>query len=239
MTYKPPTMAGVLSRNALRAVREPWLLLGSVLGGGAAWAVGIPATGSAGVTALMLAVGAGVGIFRTPEPEADDAATDEIRLRPGTPQAGLVAALAGYVADLTALREGRLPEPLVDSAIEALTAARSAYGTARRTAAAVDALDDAVARSQTARRRLGRNVGSIAEAEGRMMRRRQELTAKLETGVAGVAEVYTKLLELSASLGSMGIAGGDELGDVSASLDSLRGAFDELEADTKKVPELG
>ncbi|GAB7004892.1 hypothetical protein JCM18899A_23650 [Nocardioides sp. AN3] len=241
MTDTPPTMAGALGRRALASLREPWLLVTSAFGGGIAWAVGIPAAEAVGVTALMLAAGAAIGALRPGEETSDwdDDPTADIRLRPGTQQAALVAALEGYVDDLTRFRSGHLPGPLVDSAIEALVAAKSAYGTARRTAAAIDALDDAVARSRAARHRLGSDVGSIADAEGRMMHRRAELAGKLQTGVAGVAEVYTKLLELSASMDSMDLAGGEDLGDVSSSLDALRGAFSELEADNDRAPELG
>ena len=241
MTDKPPTAAGVLGRKALDTLREPWLLVTSAFGGGVAWAIGIPVPGAAAVTALMLASGAAIGASKSSEPTSDwdKEPGADIRLRPGTQQAELVAALDGYVSDLTKLRSGDLPGPLVDSAVEAVVAAKSAYGTARRTAAAIDALDDAVARSRNARRRLGSDVGSVADAEGRMLRRRAELAGKLQGGVAGVAEVYTKLLELSASMDSLGLAGGDELGEVSSSLDSLRGAFSELEADTDKTRELG
>lgn len=228
------TLAGVLGRQAVATLREPWLLLVSAFGGGSAWAIGVPPAGAAAVTGLMLATGAGIGALRPAEPSSDwdDDPAAAVRLHPNTPQAALVDALDGYVSDLTRLRSGALPGPLVDSAIEALVAARSAYGVARRTAAAIDSLDDALARSQAARRRLATDVGGIAEAEGRMRGRRQELVDKLNAGVAGVAEVYTQLLELSASMGAMDLTGDDELGEISSSLDSLRGAFDELEADT-------
>jgi hypothetical protein len=211
---------------------DPWLGLTSVFVGGAAWAAGVVALGpAAAVAGGMYAVGALVGGLMK---DKDDEAAKEPplpQLHRGTEQAQLVDNLTKYVADLRALREGPKPDAVVDPSIEALVATENAFGTAVRVAAAVDGLDVALARS-------GAATGNqqVREAVQRMADRRGALLGKLRGTVDEVAEVYTKLLEMSATVSSLdvGVGATDEVEKVNNSLDSLRSSLAELEAQAQR-----
>jgi len=213
-------MAESFSTRLARAIADPWVLLTSALGGGLAWAVGIPEGGAAAIGFGMLGVAATTAAVMKGggETEPDDRRPE---LRKGTPQQRMAEALEGYLGDLRELRGSKLPDSVTDSAIEALVATDGAHAAAVRVAVAVDKLDDAIERSQ----RIA-GAGSVAVPSGvrdslkRMEERRQGLLGKLDTAVSQVAEVYTKLLELSATVDS---------------LDSLRTAFAELERDAGRV----
>jgi hypothetical protein len=70
-----------------------------------------------------------------------------------------------------------------------------------------------------------------------MAARRHALLTKLQHSVDGVAEVYTKLLELRASVAALDVGDGqDEVASVSASLDALRGSLVELEDERRALP---
>lgn len=229
-------------KEYLRAGSEPWLLVTSGVGGGLAWAVLGTAIGGAavpvglGIAGAMWGVGAFVGALRREDEMAvRDARAEQIGLRPGTPQAGLVESLRGYVADLAQLRASPLPDSVLDQAIAALVAAQGAEETAVRVAAAVDGLDDALQRS---RRPPGQEPrGGALEAVQRMAQRRDALLTKLRHGVDQVAEVYTELLELRASVHALDVGEQalDEIATVSASLDALRGALAELEDERRAL----
>lgn len=229
-----------LLRRAAQGVRDPWVLLLAALGGGGAWALDIPAAGAAGVTAAMLAAGAVTAVFTAPDAMDQEAPAPDPRLRAGTEQADLVRTLEAYIGDLRGLRESRLPAAVTDPAIEALVAAGGARDVAVRVAAAVDGLDDAVERAAKVHTRwagrggTGSQVGAAVE---RMRERRTALLGKLDRAVGEVAEVYTKLLELSATADTVALAQGGvgEVEDVNRSLDSLRGALAELEADARSA----
>lgn len=223
---------GGRSRLAAQAT-DPWLALVAALGGGLAWAVRIPEPVAVLIGVAMWVVGLLVGVLRGRE---DDGSLPEpkeprIELVRGTEQAGLVETLTAYVADLRRLRESPLPTGVVDPAIAALVAAEGAQRTARRVAAAVDGLDTALARSSR-----GPHVSSAAgvrDAVTRMQDRRASLLARLHGTVDGVAEVYTKLLETSATVSALDVGDGalTEIDSVNTSLDSLRTSLAELEAD--------
>ena len=218
-------------RRAGTAVREPWALVTAVLGGGLAWAVGIPVAAAAVVAVLMLAVATLVGVFR---PVSDDRPAAGPRLRPGTEHLDLIRTLDGYISDLRTLRESRgLPDVVKDPAIDALVAATNAREGAVRTAAAIDGLEAALERSSTVNARWAGAEGSaeIGGSVARMQSRHDDLLGRLRSAVREVAEVYTKLLEASATVGAGGFD--DDMvaiEAVSGSLDSLRTAFAELEA---------
>ena len=230
---------GGFGRLVADAAREPWLLLTSGIGGGLGWAVlgGSAAAGGAGVAigAAMLGVGAVVGALRDKDEGWDEEKVEEIGLRPGTPQAGMVEAIHGYVADLEDLRASPLPDSVLDQAITALVAAQGAKQTALRVAAAVDGLDDALQRS---RRPPGQEPrGGALAAVQRMAERRHALLTKLQHSVDGVAEVYTKLLEMRASVAALDVTDGtDDVSAVNASLDALRGSLAELEQERRALP---
>lgn len=218
-------------RRAGTAVREPWVMVTSLLGGGLAWAVGIPVAAAAVVAVLMLAVATLVGVFR---PVSDDRPAADPRLRAGTEHLELLRTLDGYIADLRVLRESSgLPDVVKDPAIDALVAATNAREGAVRTAASIDGLEEALERSSRVNARWAGSVGSeeIGGSVARMQRRRDDLLGRLSTAVREIAELYTKLLEASATAGGGGFDDDmDAIGDVSESLDSLRTAFAELEA---------
>ena len=235
-------------RLVLRAGKDPALVVSSGVGGGLGWAVlagtsvaAGPAVGiGLGVAAAMWGVGAVVGALRGDGQESwEDPAPEpgDVRLRPGTPQAEMVAALRGYVRDLRELRESPLPDAVLDQAIGALVAAEGAEDTAVQVALAVDGLDDALRRS---RRPPGQEPrGGALAAVQRMAERRHALLTKLQHGVDGVAEVYTELLELRASVAALDVGapgGEDELAQVSDSLDQLRGSLAELEQERRALP---
>jgi hypothetical protein len=230
-------MADSFSTRLARAVADPWVLLVSALGGGMGWAVsggdfnvggaiGFGMLGVAGVTGALLKGGG--------EPEPDDGLPE---LRKGTQQARLTEALEGYLSDLRQLRGTKLPDSVTDSAIEALVATDGAHAAAMRVAVAADKLDEAIARSQRIAGSGGVAVPSgVRDSLQRMGERRAGLLAKLDKAVSEVAEVYTKLLELTATVDTLDV-GGPQLGDVETvnnSLDSLRSAFAELERDAER-----
>ncbi len=197
---------------------DPWLALVSALGGGMAWAAipGNPVGIAIAVGAGMFGAGVAVGALRAGEDDAPYAVEDEpevtVKLVPGTEQAEVVDTLTQWVKDLRALREGPLAAPMRDPAIDALVAAEGATRTARRVAAAIDGLDTALARSNASGPR------GVRDAVERMSVRRANLLAVLHSTADGVAEVYTKLLETSATVESP-----------HASLDALRSSLADLE----------
>lgn len=219
-----------------RAAGDPWLGLVSALGGGLAWATAVPGALPVVIGAGMFGVGAVVGALVRDEddgvPSYDDDPEVTVELRRGTEQAALVETLAAYVADLRELRSTTLPPSVVDPAIQGLVAAEGAQRTALRVAAAVDGLDTALQRSHR-----GPGQG-VREAVARMAARRQGLLDRLRGTVDGVAEVYTRLLEMSATVSSLDV-GDQALGEVeavSASLDSLRTSLVALESERRALP---
>jgi class 3 adenylate cyclase len=160
-------------------------------------------------------------------------------LRPGTEQADLVAALDGYVSDLAELRATKLPQVVIDPTIQALTAARESREVALRVAAAIDTLEHTLARSERVNLRWSGSPSSanIAQSHARMRSRRASLLATLTRTVGEIAEVYTKLLEVSASVDTVALHDGAALDikSIDSSLDSLRSAVAEMEADHRTV----
>ena len=105
-------------------------------------------------------------------------------------------------------------------------------GTAVRVAAAVDGLDTALTRSTS----TPSNSTEVREAVQRMANRRAALLEKLRSMVDEVAEVYTKLLEMSAAVSSLDISMGatEDIEKVNSSLDSLRHTLADLETQADK-----
>lgn len=212
-------------KRAAGSVADPWLLLTAVFGGGLAWAVGMAAVPAVAIGAGMYGIGVAVGGLFGGRGDQDTQLALPT-LVGGTAQAKLVADLGAYIADLRALREGPKPDAVDDPAIEALVAAENAHGTAVRVAAAIDGLDSALERT-------GPPAGN-SEARAsvqRMIDRRVALLARLQATIDEVAEVYTKLLEMSATLGSLDVdqSTDAEVEKVNASLDALRHSLAELQ----------
>lgn len=225
-------------RAAWWVAKDPWIYLVSAVGGGVAWDVGIPAVGAGAIGVAMVATGVVVNSFV--KSSGEDVSWGRERdpapsLRLGTPQAGLIQSLQGYLADLSKLRHSDIPDAIQNSAIDALVAADGASAQAGRVAEAIDRLDDAIARSgKVADQMTSDRADGVRASLDRMKQRREALLSRLDTAVADVAEVYTKLIELSATADTMivGSHGVSEIEQVNASLDQLRTAFAELENDT-------
>jgi hypothetical protein len=193
-----------------------------------AWAADVVGAGAAvGVALGAYAVGALVGGLLGKDDDEPSAAAHLPALHQGTEQEALVANLGRYIEDLRALREAHQPEVVVDPAIEALVATEHAHGTAVRVAAAIDGLDVALARSGGPS-----SSGEVRDAVRRMEARRTALLDKLRGTVDEVAEVYTKLLEMSAAVSALDVDAGatEEVAKVNDSLDTLRQSLSELEA---------
>jgi hypothetical protein len=223
-----------IGERAARAMADPWVLLASGFAGGLAWAANIvPAVAAGGIGLGMVVVAGAAAAALTERDESDEPATE---LMPGTVQAQLVDTLAGYLSDLATLRASRLPDTVMDSAIEALVATGGAHFSALRTAVAVDRLDAALARGHAVASQSGPSGApqGVTESIGRMTARRDALLRRLDAAVAEVAEVYTKLVELSATVDSPLDSEGAQVSEVetvNASLDALRDSFAELERD--------
>lgn len=226
-----------LLRNARAQVRDPWVLLTSGLGAGGAWAVGIPVLEAGLVGGTMLASGALLTALsgkKAPQAPA--------RLKAGSEQAKAVRALDGYLEDLRGLQARTLPDAVTSSAIEALVAADGARAVALQVAQAIGGLDQAIARGREVASSRG-TTGALS-AVSRMVARRDALLTKLNRNVDEVAEVYTRLLELSATVGTMGLGenGTADVEGVNASMESLSQAFaelsDELVRDPNEIPGL-
>ncbi|MGS0686972.1 hypothetical protein ACVBEQ_17830 [Nakamurella sp. GG22] len=229
-------MAGSFLSRAGRALKDPWSLVVAGVGAGSAWAIGLPVGAVGLVGAGMLGVAAVVG--GAVRADGDDATTEPEPppLRPGTVQAGLVATLHGYRADLGRLQQEQLEPAVAMTAGQAVEAARSAESVANRVARAVDAVDDAVGRAEGVARQLPRS-GEVRASVQRMTQRRSELLNKLGEAVEEVGEVYAKLLELSTTADLVGVQtdGVTEAAQVNDSLDAIRGVFAELEADASST----
>jgi hypothetical protein len=230
-------MASFASR-ALRSLRDPWSLVVAGIGAGSAWAIGLPVGAAGLVGAGMLGVAAVVGgAVRRDDRAAGDAGDAEPpQLRRGTVQAGMLATLEGYRADLQALQAGRLAPAIAGSAGEAVAAAQEAEKISVSVAWAVDAVDDAITRAQGVARQMP-GSGEVRASVQRMTDRRHELLTKLKQAVNEVGELYAKLLELSTTADLVGVDtdGARRAAEVSDSLDAIRGVFAELESDASRT----
>ncbi|HSV40090.1 MAG TPA: hypothetical protein VLI04_15125 [Nocardioidaceae bacterium] len=207
------------------AAADPWLGLTSVFGGGVAWAVGMGPWGLA-IAGGMFAAGAVIGGVLGGKDEEDSEEEGLPELHKGTEQAKLVETMDRYINDLRRLRSGPKPDAVVDPSIEALVATENAYPNAVRVAAAIDGLDVALSRAGGPS-----NNQEVRASVQRMADRRVALLDKLQLTVDEVAEVYTKLLEMSAAVSSMDLTIGatKDVEQVNASLDSLRTSLADLE----------
>ena len=150
----------------------------------------------------------------------------------------LVGTLESYVSDLTRLQGTSLPPVLGTQAADAVEAAQSARTVALGVANAVDGLDAAVAQAGQVASQMS-SVDKVAGPVDRMLARRQQLLGKLTSAVDGVGELYTKLLELSATPEYAGRPspdqGPDPVSEINQSLDAIRGAFAELDTASRST----
>jgi hypothetical protein len=216
------------------SVRDPWALLLSTFGGGAVWAFGASVPLSVATTAAMLGTAATVGAVTRPREDAPQ------QLRSGTRQQGLVILLDGHVHSLRALRTEALPDVVQTKAEDALAAADAARPSVLQMAAAVDALDDAIAAARGVSGQGDHAVESIKKTIARLRSRRATLFERLTAAVDEVATVYAGLLEVSATARTMGVSLDDtEVGAVNDAVTLLQMTFAELEADAANLPSEG
>jgi hypothetical protein len=210
----------------LAIVRQPWAWLVSLFGGAMAWAVGCSAPQAAATAAVMLGTAVMVGGVSRRQGAS----------RVGTRQHGLIMLFDGHVRSLRTLQGKALPEVVRFQADQALAAADAARPSVVQMAAAVDAIDEAIALACNVSGRGQHAAVSISRTVGRLQSRRERLVEKLTAAVDEVATVYAGLLELSATARTMGVALDDgEVGAVNDAVTLLQMTFAELEADAAKL----
>ena len=212
-------------RRAAQTLRDPWGWLVAAIGGGAAWAAGLPVLGAGAIGVGMLAAASVVGAAMTSD---DEEPTEE--LRPGTSQRRLVTNLDGYLDDIRRLRHEQ-PGLGIERINEAVAAASNARAVAGRVAVAVDELDEALGNAGRVAQQMS-SKQAVSSSMQRMTQRREQLLAKLSGAVDGVGELYTRLLELGATTSSDHSIGDgmDPVGELNSSLDAIRSAFAELDS---------
>jgi len=207
-------------------MREPWAWLVSVFGGALAWVLGCSAPLAAATGAVMLATAIVVGGVSRRQGTS----------RVGTQQHGLIMLFDGHVRSLRTLQGKALPDVVRFQAESALAAADVARSSVVRSAAAVDAIDDAITLACNVSGRGEHAAESIGRTVNRLQSRRDGLVEKLTAAVDEVATVYAGLLELSATARTMGVALDDgEVGRVGDAVTLLQMTFAELEADAAKL----
>jgi hypothetical protein len=218
----------------LVSTRDPWVLLWSIFDSAMTWACGVPiplAAASAAVTLGTAAVFTALGTKYRKTPA---------RLRIGTRQHELIDLLDGHVRSLRELQNNALPDVVQPKAQEALAASDTARPSALQMAAAVDALDEAIAAARNVSGQGEHATESINKTIGRLRSRRAKLLDKLTAAVDEVATVYAGLLELSATAHTMGVSIDDtDVGAVNDSVTLLQMTFAELEADAANLTNEG
>ena len=149
-------------------------------------------------------------------------------LAPRTEQAQIVGQIEATLGRIRELRDGRtVADSVKDSAAQAFVAATSALETANTVAVGVDQLDGALRELQTVR--------TAGPSQQRLMERRGVMLDRLNRTLAGVLDVYSKLVETNATVNTSAIVeAGDQaqLQEIGTSLDGLRLIVGELEKDT-------
>ncbi|WP_164478564.1 hypothetical protein [Mycolicibacterium stellerae] len=211
-------------------MRQPWAVLLSVFGGAMAWVLGSSVPLAVATACVMFATAVVVG--GAPRASAP--------LRSGTEQHGLIMLFDGHVRSLRGLQGKGLPDVVGRKADDALAAADAARPSVVRTAAAVDALDEAISAARKVSGRGEHATEAIGRSVDRLRSRRRGLVEKLTAAVDEVATVYAGLLELSATARTMGVGLDDgEVGAVNDSVTLLQMTFAELEADAADLANEG
>lgn len=213
------------------SVCDPWALLLSAFGGGAAWAFGAPIPISVGTAATMLATAAAIDALtrsRNQRPTAPP---------PGTPQQALIHLLDGHLRSLRSLQTATLPMAVKTKTADAVAAADIARPSVLAVAAAVNTLDETISAACKVSGHGEHAAESIRNTVGRMRTRRATLLDGLAAAVDEVATVYAGLLELSATARTVGVWLEDtDVGAVNDSVTLLQTTFAELEADAARLP---
>jgi hypothetical protein len=214
----------------LAGMRQPLAVLLSIFGGAIAWVLGCSVPMSVVTAFVMFATAVVVG--RAPRVS--------VSLHSGTKQHGLVMLFDSHVRSLRALRDTGLPDVVRHNADDALAAAGAARPSVVRTAAAVDALAEAISAAREVSGRGAHATEAIGRSVDRLRSRRDGLVEKLTAAADEVATVYAGLLELSATARSMGVRlDGGEVGAVNDSVTLLQMTFAELEANAAKLENEG
>jgi hypothetical protein len=218
----------------LASMRDPWVLLLAAFEGATTWACGVPIPLGAATAAVTLGTAAvftalGTKYRKTPAP-----------LRVGTRQQELIDLLDGHVRSLRELQNNALPDVVEPKAQEALAAADAARPSVLQMAAAVDALDEAIAAARNVSGQGLHATESINKTVGRLKARRAKLLHKLTAAVDEVATVYAGLLELAATARTIGVSLDDtDVGAVNDSVTLLQMTFAELETDAANLTNEG
>jgi hypothetical protein len=176
---------------------------------------------------VAAAVNAGPALLRGRAAELDTGVRPAQLLR-GTQQAEIVGQITATLTRIRDLRDAPgVADSVKDSAAQAVVAAKSALDTANTVATAVDQIDAAIRDLQ--------NVRTSGPSQQRLNARRGVMLERLNRTLAGVLDVYSKLVETNATVNTSSIveAGDQEqLTQIGASLDDLRLIVGELEKDT-------
>jgi hypothetical protein len=218
--------------RVLAGARDPWTVLLSTFGGGAAWAFGAPAPLALCTAGVMLGTAATVGALTRTSHE------EPARLRPGTRQQGLIDLLDGHMRSPRALQTAALPAVVQGKAEDALVAADVARPSVLQVAAAIDTLDEAISAARKVSGESEHAAESIKKTVGRLRSRRATLFDRLTAAVDEVATVYAGLLELSVTARTMGVSLDDtEVGAVNDAVTLLQMTFAELKVDAASLPD--
>jgi hypothetical protein len=196
----------------------------------ATFGLGLPAVVGLLAGAGTVGVAAAVNAMPPLRTARRDALSPAIRaeLLPRTPQSEFVAQIDAARRRLSALRDAAtLADAVKDSAAEAVVACTSALQTATTVAQAVDQLDAAIGELSS--------VSTAAGSRARLTERRTVMLDRLNRTLAGVLDVYSKLVETNATVNTSSIleAGdAEQLQHIGASLDDLRAIVGELDKDT-------
>lgn len=235
-------------------VRDPWVYILAGLGGGVAWAVGIPLVAAAGVGLAVGAVRAGIGAaLGSPDGQRVEALDPPVTDR--SPEQGW---LSRGISAVEAFRDLALslPEGLASSrsvsiasqADETLAGMRRLAGQASVTTKASERLHVPSLQAEQERLRfqignatdpdigeeLERSLGSIDEQIGiaqRLERSRATLLARLESSALGLESLVAQLAEILAlSDGATSpVEGAKQLEALADDLEGLRAGLAEAE----------
>lgn len=221
--YKRLTFATLVKNAAL----QPWSILTGAFGAGFAWAVNIPVFVALVVGGGMYAIAAVAGALTgSGKPKAKDR---KMLLTPGSRWEAALERLELLVGELAKLRNAELSQAVSSQAIEAYVAAKEAKDGAAQVANAIEVLDQAAAKTW----KLLEGKDPYGSTH-RLYRRRDELVERLERTVSEVAEVYGKLVEVGATIGSaVLVSETSTLEGLTVDLDALRNAVLEMEAAAK------
>jgi hypothetical protein len=219
--------------KVVETVTDGWVLaLAAFFGLLAGFGLGLPVIvallAGVGTVVAAAAVNAVPVLIRGSKRDAIGGGAERAELMPRTEQAQIVGQLEATLRRIRDLRDGpTVADSVKDSAAQAFAAATSALDTANAVAVGVDQLDAALRELQTVR--------VAGPSQQRLAERRGVMLDRLNRTLAGVLDVYSKLVETNATVNTSSIVeAGDQaqLQQIGSSLDDLRLIVGELEKDT-------